>query len=541
MIIADEPTTALDVIVQDRILKELKAIQQESNLAVIYISHDIAVVAEVTDRVGVMYAGRLVELGRHCGGARLSPASLHGGPDCVAAQHPRRQAPAGCAGRRTAQPGRPASGLPFSPPLRVGDNHLHNRVPTGNHQGRRSLGGLLAPAGRAGGQREDIAMNREAVRAEPAGAPPVGKEDRPAPLLTVQGLRKWFPISRSRFRRSASFIHAVDDVAFQLFRGESLGLVGESGSGKTTVGKLLVKLLEPDSGRVAFNFAGGTGGSIDGETVDIQTLKGRELRRFRRRAQMIFQDPYESMNPRRTIYDIVAEPLTVQKTGTVMDRVDRVSEMLALVGLAPPSELLFRHPHELSGGQRQRVAIARALVIRPEFVVADEPTSMLDVSSRAGIMLLLQQLAEDLGISYLYVTHDLAVARYLCDRIAVMYLGKVVELAETEELLRNPVHPYTKALLSAVPDPDRSRRREPPDIRGDLSLPVDPPPRCRFLRPLPHSHGFLPGQPPPALGGEDPRSPRGLPSKLADGIGRTGRPFRAGQRRGSYTGQPPLQ
>jgi peptide/nickel transport system ATP-binding protein len=258
-------------------------------------------------------------------------------------------------------------------------------------------------------------------------------------------------------------------------------LVGESGCGKTTVGKLLVKLLEPTSGEVLFRLPGLAPevGPAD-SPVSVTAITSRRVRAFRRQAQMIFQDPYESMNPRRTIYDTIAEPLAVQGIGTVMDRVDRVSEILMLVGLTPPATFLFRHPHELSGGQRQRVAIARALVVEPSLVVADEPTSMLDVSSRTGIMNLMQQLAHGLGIAYLYVTHDLAVARYMCQRIAVMYLGKIVEIGETEGLLRNPLHPYTRALLSAIPVPDPQYRREPPNLRGDLSAPIDPPARCRF-------------------------------------------------------------
>ena len=299
-------------------------------------------------------------------------------------------------------------------------------------------------------------------------------------LLTVQGLTKRFPIAANLFRKPTSFIHAVDDVSFRLDRGESLGLVGESGCGKTTVGKLLVKLHDPSAGSVSFRFpATSVGGQLVG-SVDVANISGRQLRAFRRQVQMIFQDPYESMNPRRTVYDTIAEPLAVQGIGHMLDRLDRVSEILNLVGLSPPNSFLFRRPHELSGGQRQRVAIARALVIGPSFVVADEPTSMLDVSSRTGIMSLMQDLAQRLGIAYLYITHDLAVARYMCHRIAVMYLGKIVELAETEELLRNPLHPYTRALLSAVPTPDPLRQREPPDIQGDLALPIDPPPRCRF-------------------------------------------------------------
>ena len=266
-------------------------------------------------------------------------------------------------------------------------------------------------------------------------------------------------------------------------RGESFGLVGESGCGKTTTGKLLVRLSDPTGGHIIFDDG-------EGEATDIATLKGKGLKAFRRQAQMIFQDPYESMNPRRTIFDTVAEPLKTQKMGGTVEQIGKVSSMLDMVGLTPPRSFLFRHPHELSGGQRQRVAIARALVVEPRFVVADEPTSMLDVSIRTGVMRLMEDLAARLGITYLYITHDLAVARYMCDRIAVMYLGKIVEMGETEEVLQNPLHPYTRALLSAVPVPDPTFRRPPVQIEGGVSIPVDPPPRCRFYDRCPISDDF---------------------------------------------------
>jgi peptide/nickel transport system ATP-binding protein len=241
---------------------------------------------------------------------------------------------------------------------------------------------------------------------------------------------------------------------------------------KTTTGKLLTRLLDPTDGNIILD--------TDEGQVDIAHMRGKKMKIFRRRVQMIFQDPYESMNPRLTIYDTVAEPLNVQGVGSVAEREARVADLLETVGLAPASSFLFRYPHELSGGQRQRVAIARALVINPDFVVADEPTSMLDVSVRTGVMHLMQDLADRFGVTYLYITHDLAVARYMCDRIAVMYLGKIVEIGDTEDVLQNPQHPYTKALISAVPVPDPTYTREPIKIKGGVSRPVDPAPRCRF-------------------------------------------------------------
>ena len=311
----------------------------------------------------------------------------------------------------------------------------------------------------------------------------------PQPLLKVHNLRKWFPVSKGLFRRARDFIHAVDGLSFEIYPGQSLGLVGESGCGKTTTGKLLVRLLDPTDGHIRFRLnaeALPEDIPVDAEGyVDVSHLRGKALKAFRRHVQMIFQDPHESMNPRLTIYDIVAEPMTVQGIGTVAEREERVAEMLHLVGLTPPETFLFRYPHELSGGQRQRVAIARALIINPAFVVADEPTSMLDVSVRTGVMQLMQELAERFNISYLYITHDLAVARYMCDHIAVMYLGKIVELAPTEELLHNPLHPYTKALLSAVPVPDPTYKREVIEIRGAVTKPINPAPRCRFYERCP--------------------------------------------------------
>lgn len=311
------------------------------------------------------------------------------------------------------------------------------------------------------------------------------------PLLEIRDLEMRFPISRGLFRTPTDFVHAVDGISFDIAPGESLGLVGESGCGKSTTGRMLVKLLEPTGGSIMFR-------SGDYER-DVAHIARSEIKDFRSRVQMIFQDPYESMNPRRTMFDTISEPLAVQGVGTVPEREERVLALLRLVGLSPPENFLFRYPHELSGGQRQRVAIARALVMNPTFVVADEPTSMLDVSIRISIMELMTNLARDLGVSYLYITHDLAVARYMCDRIAVMYLGKIVEMGPTEEVLSNPKHPYTRALLSAVPVPDPSYQRTPVQIEGGISKAINPPPECRFIARCPFAAQVCRENPHPPL------------------------------------------
>ena len=273
-------------------------------------------------------------------------------------------------------------------------------------------------------------------------------------LIEVRELEKYFEVSGGLFSRNKSVVKAVDGISFDIPFGSSLGLVGQSGCGKTTTARAL-SLLDPKTNGIV-NFYNEETSSME----SIDELEGEELKKFRRNIQMIFQDPYESLNPRWNIKDIILEPLNIHNIGDLKDREEAVYEILKTVGLTPPENYMPRYPHELSGGQRQRVSIARTLIMKPKFVVCDEPTSMLDVSIRISIMDLMLNLAKDLEVSYLYITHDLAVARYMCDRIAVMFNGKIVEIAETEELLSNPIHPYTKRLISSIPIPDPSYERK---------------------------------------------------------------------------------
>jgi peptide/nickel transport system ATP-binding protein len=290
-------------------------------------------------------------------------------------------------------------------------------------------------------------------------------------VLEIRNLTKFFELRTSLFKMfgEAMYVRAVNRISLDIHEAEVVGLVGESGCGKTTTGRLIARLETPTSGSIIF------------KGQDIATLDGRDLHAFRRNVQMIFQDPYESLNPRFTVFQAVAEPLIIHGIGeTPEDRLDLVSKALEDAGLRPAEEFIERFPHELSGGQRQRVAIARALVIGPKCIVADEPVSMLDVSIRAGVMNLMLDLRDKYRIPYLFITHDIAVARYMSDRIAVMYLGKIAEIGDSEEVIRNPVHPYTRALIAAVPVPDPEFKHGRVPISGDLPSPIDLPTGCHF-------------------------------------------------------------
>lgn len=295
-----------------------------------------------------------------------------------------------------------------------------------------------------------------------------GTRPQEAPLLRVNELVKYFPIEGSD-----NVVKAVDGVSFELKRGETLGLVGESGCGKSTVGRSILRLIEPTSGSIEYN------------GKDIVGLSFARMQEMRREMQMIFQDPYASLNPRLSVRSIIAEPLRIHNVGSRADQNNKVEDLLAKVGLDP--RYADRYPHEFSGGQRQRIGIARALALEPKLIICDEPVSALDVSVQAQVVNLLQDLQDEFGLTYLFISHGLAVVEHISDRIAVMYLGKIVEVSEARELYERPLHPYTQALLSAIPVPDPSRKRKRIILEGDVPTPVSPPSGCRFRTRCPYA------------------------------------------------------
>ena len=314
-------------------------------------------------------------------------------------------------------------------------------------------------------------------------------------LLEVKNLKQWFPIRQGLLQRIVGHVKAVDGVSFVIHRNEALGLVGESGSGKTTVGRSVLRLYDPTAGEIWYT-------SAEGTRIDIANIDLADMKPLRKEMRMIFQDPFSSLNPRLTVKDLIGEPLIIHKEASGGELEDRVAQLMAAVGLDPTHRR--RYPHEFSGGQRQRIGLARTLALRPRLIIADEPVSALDVSIQAQVLNLLQELKDELGLTYLFIAHDLSVVEHMCDRIAVMYVGRLVEVAESDKLLRRPLHPYTEALVSAIPPADPDIKLNRIILEGDIPSPANPPPGCVFhprclyaqeqcMKEVPHLEEIEPG------------------------------------------------
>ena len=495
LLIADEPTTALDVTIQAQILELIAELSRRTGTAVIVITHDLGVVAEMAHRVVVMYAGRVVE--------QATTGELFAGP-----QHPYTRALLNSIPnleeRRGARltpimgtvpdPLRLPPGCAFTPRCEFAGDPCRERMPpllaAGDGRLARCLlhdpasaaalpaGGLEAMSTRVHAPESAEPGAARAARVTSGGKPTTGGDDakragasRADGLVRVRDLTMHFPVTAGVFRHVVGYVRAVDGVSFDIERGETLGLVGESGCGKSTTGRLLLRLLSA------------TGGSVQFDGAPVFTLQGDALRALRRDMQIVFQDPFASLNPRMTIRDTLAEPFIIH--GRRHEARARVPELLQRVGLSP--EHTGRYPHQFSGGQRQRIGIARALALAPKLVVCDEPVSALDVSIQAQILNLLQDLQDDLALTYLFIAHDLSVVRHISDRVAVMYLGQIVEQADADTLFARPAHPYTQALLSAVPAIDPVRRRQRVMLTGDVPSAAAPPSGCRFHTRCPYA------------------------------------------------------
>jgi peptide/nickel transport system ATP-binding protein len=462
LLIADEPTTALDVTVQAQILELLRSLKDETGMGMLFVTHDLGVVADICDRVAVMYAGQLVE---QAPTDQLFVRPRHPYTEGLLASMPQWSAPGQ---RLTVIPGRvpPAGRMP-------GGCRFRSRCSYAEAECKEEVTLVAAGADRSVRcvRHEELSLRGAPDQMAEADPTPAIRHE---PLLVVKDLRKEFPVTSALLRRVRGHIKAVDGIDLTVGVGETVGLVGESGSGKSTVARLVLRLIEPTGGAVL----------VDGQ--DLAALRGQALRQARGEMQMVFQDPYSSLDPRSTIEKSVGEPLAIHLGARGSGLAQRVAELLALVGINP--QLAGRLPHEFSGGQRQRIAVARALALKPKLLVCDEPVSALDVSTQSQVINLLADLQDQLGLAYLFIAHDLSVVRHLSHRIAVMYLGRIVEIGPAEDVYQRPTHPYTEALLSAIPiaDPVRQRQRKRIVLRGEVPSPLNPPGGCRFRTRCPY-------------------------------------------------------
>ncbi|MCY9660206.1 ABC transporter ATP-binding protein [Paenibacillus chondroitinus] len=471
LLIADEPTTALDVTIQAQILQLLQELRSEFNMSILLITHDLGVAAEMADRIIVMYAGQIVEQStavdlftqpRHpyTLGLLRSITTL----DSDRAQ-PLYAIPGSIPGMNNLP-----TGCRFHPRCAYATELCAREAPALEDRGGRQSAcwhADLLPElqdARVPEQVTELDVRERATRNEMSSKQDVVPKD--VPLIELRHVTKHYPVKSSFLSRERQWIQAVDDVSFTIRKGETFGLVGESGSGKSTLGRMLLHLEKPTSGTVLF------------EDQDLGALSGSLLRQQRKNMQMIFQDPHGSVDPRWKVGDIIGEPFAVHGVQKGKERRESVESLLNLVGLDPSA--YDRYPHEFSGGQRQRIGIARAIALGPKFLLADEAVSALDVSVQAQIINLLQQLRKQLDLTMLFIGHGLHVVRYVSDRIGVMYLGKLIEIAPSEQLFRHPAHPYTRALVASIPAPDPLRQRSFKAIEGEIPSPASPPSGCRF-------------------------------------------------------------
>ncbi len=482
LLIADEPTTALDVTIQAQILALLHDLKDRLGMAMLLITHDMGVIAGHADRVQVMYAGRMVEV---TSTPNLFQHMRHPYTRALLASIPRLSQD----GRRMLLTigglppdlSQPPAGCRFAPRCGLATDKCRDQEPPLTGETAAHLFSCWHPV-----DGPADAGTTAAAQVGPRQAGPDGETGPVPPLLEVRDLVKEFPVTAGAIlQRKVGAVHAVSTVSFTVAAGETFGLVGESGCGKTTIGRVVVALERPDSGSVLLN------------GQDMSALSGGELRRQRRDLQLMFQDPYSSLDPRMRVGSIIREPLSIQNVGTRREQQQRVFDLLDEVGL--PRNAVERYPHEFSGGQRQRIGLARALTLNPKVIVADEPVSALDVSIRAQVLNLMKRLQADHGLTYIVISHDLAVVKYMADRIGVMYLGKLVEMGSAEDIYQRAAHPYTAGLIATipVPDPEEARARTGAGIKGELPSPVTPPSGCRFRTRCPYAQDLCAQEEPP--------------------------------------------